>query len=107
MEQIDPVGLARWLADPTRPPPVLLDVREPWEYDICHLPHSRLIPMRQVLARLSELSPEAATVVVCHHGIRSHQVARLLERQGFSAVYNLRGGLDAWARDVDRSMPTY
>lgn len=107
MEHLTPAQLAAWLADPNRPWPLLLDVREPWEYDICHLPGAVLVPMRELLERLASLSPEQETVVICHHGIRSYQVARVLERQGFRAVYNLTGGLAAWARDVDASMPTY
>lgn len=107
MQHLTPRELAAWLADPDRPKPLLLDVREPWEYAICHLPGSRLVPMREVLQRWSELPADRETVVICHHGIRSWQVARVLERQGFRAVYNLTGGLDAWARDVDASMPTY
>lgn len=107
MEHLTPAQLAAWLADPNRPRPLLLDVREPWEYDICHLPGARLVPMRELFERLASLSPEQETVVICHHGIRSYQVAKVLERQGFRAVYNLTGGLAAWARDVDASMPTY
>ncbi|MEO1766452.1 rhodanese-like domain-containing protein [Thiobacter aerophilum] len=107
MEHLTPAELAAWLSDPSRPKPRLVDVREPWEFDICHLPGAELFPMRQLLERLDALSPDRETVVICHHGIRSYQVARVLERQGFRAVYNLTGGLAAWARDVDASMPTY
>ena len=88
-------------------PPLLLDVREPWEYAICHLAQARLVPMRQIPQALGQLVPDRETVVICHHGIRSARVARYLEQQGFSAVINLDGGMDAWAREVDRSMATY
>jgi len=65
------------------------------------------MPMAEVPKRLAELDPQAETVVICHHGGRSMQVAMFLEKQGFSRVHNLAGGLDAWARSVDPSMPTY
>jgi len=87
--------------------PLLLDVREPWEYRIVHLADSQLIPMRQIPAAMETLDPEQETIVVCHHGIRSRQVALFLEHHGFSDVVNLRGGLDAWARDTDPGLPTY
>jgi len=87
--------------------PLLLDVREPWEFRICHIEGSQLIPMGQLPAALNALDPERETVVVCHHGIRSRQVAMYLDYRGFSNVINLAGGVDAWARDVDRQMPTY
>jgi rhodanese-related sulfurtransferase len=87
--------------------PLLLDVREPWEFDICRIDGSTLLPMSRVVASLEELDPERETVVICHHGIRSRQVAMFLDYQGFSDVINLAGGVDAWARDVDRQMATY
>ena len=107
MNQLRPVQLSEWLADASRARPVLLDVREPWEFQTCHLPESLLVPMREVPARLGELDPAAETVVICHHGGRSMQVAAFLEKQGFSKVHNLSGGVDAWARTVDASMPVY
>lgn len=85
----------------------LVDVREPGEYAICALPGSRLIPMDEILRRISELDPDVETVVVCHHGIRSAHVIAHLEPRGFSKLLNLRGGIDAWAREVDPSMKTY
>jgi rhodanese-related sulfurtransferase len=90
-----------------QPRPLLLDVREPWEYGICHLQDSRLIPMRTIPAFLQELDPAQELVVICHHGIRSRQVALFLEHQGFRKVINMQGGMAAWARDVDPGMPTY
>lgn len=88
-------------------PPLLLDVREPWEFAICHLPDARLLPMRQVRAALGTLEPDRPLVVICHHGIRSEQVALYLERQGFTQVSNLHGGMAAWAAEVDPAMATY
>ena len=87
--------------------PLLLDVREPWEYRIVHLEGSMLIPMRQIPQQAETLDPGQETIVICHHGIRSRQVARFLESCGFTNVINLAGGLDAWARDTDPGLPTY
>ena len=66
-----------------------------------------LVPMREIPARLAELDADAETIVICHHGARSMQVALFLERQGFANVLNLAGGVDAWARAVDPAMPVY
>ena len=107
MDQINPAELAAWLGDKARAKPLLLDVREPWEYQTCHIADSRLVPMAEVPQRLAELDPQAETVVICHHGGRSLQVGIFLERQGFKRVHNLAGGVDAWARSVDPAMPTY
>lgn len=85
----------------------LLDVREAWEFETARIEGSRLIPMDEVRARLSELDHTAGTVVICHHGGRSAQVSLFLEREGFSQIHNLTGGVDAWARSIDPSMPTY
>lgn len=88
-------------------PPLLLDVREPWEYNICRIDGAHLLPMRNIVSSIGELDPNRETVVICHHGIRSQQVALYLEHQGFRRVINLRGGVDAWARDVAPDMATY
>jgi rhodanese-related sulfurtransferase len=87
--------------------PLLLDVREPWEFSICRIEGARLVPMARIPQAISDLDPERETVVVCHHGIRSYQVARFLEQQGFKRVVNLSGGVAAWARDLDPEMRTY
>ncbi len=87
--------------------PLLLDVREPWELGICSLPGSISIPMGQIPGRLADLDRDRDIVVICHHGIRSYQVARFLAHQGFPLVINLEGGLAAWARDLDPGMATY
>ncbi len=107
MQQMTAPELAEWLADGGRPQPVLLDVREQWEYETCHIDAALLIPMNSIPARQQELDPDAAIVCICHHGARSFQVAAFLERQGFSNVTNLTGGIDAWARQVDSAMATY
>ena len=85
----------------------LLDVREDWEFQTARIEGSILIPMGQVASRIAELDSAAETVVICHHGGRSMQVAGLLEQLGFPNVINLAGGVDAWARLVDPSMPVY
>lgn len=107
MQHLPPRQLADWLNDPDRAKPLLLDVREPAEFDICHLDGAQLMPMRTVPARLTELDREAETVVICHHGARSFQVAAFLEAQGFSHVHNLTGGVDAWRLEVDPAMRAY
>jgi len=107
MQQMSPRELSDWLNDPSRPKPVLLDVREPWEFDVCHIRGSRPMPMRSIPARYLELDRNADTVVICHHGARSFQVAMFLARAGFSNVINLASGMAGWARDVDPAMPTY
>jgi len=107
MRQLTPAALRDWLADGSRKPPLLLDVREPWEFDHCRIEGSVLVPMRDVPGRFGELDAGAEVVVICHHGIRSHQVALFLEHYGFAAVYNLHGGVDAWADQVDPAMRKY
>jgi rhodanese-related sulfurtransferase len=86
--------------------PELLDVREPWEFKLARVEGSRLVPMGELAERVSELDPQAETVVICHHGTRSAHVTQALERAGFRKVLNLEGGLDAYA-DVDESVPRY
>lgn len=87
--------------------PLLLDVREQWEFDKARIDGSILVPMRSVPGHMQELDPARETVVICHHGIRSRMVGRFLESQGFTNVINLSGGVAAWATDVDLQMPTY
>ena len=86
---------------------VLLDVRDPWEVEICSLPGSVNIPMNEIPQRTGELDPEARTVVICHFGMRSLEVSNYLEASGFRDISNLEGGLDAWAERVDKDMPRY
>ncbi len=107
MQQITAQELAAWLRDDQRPQPFLLDVREPWEFEVCKLEGATLIPMRTIPARVSELDPEAEIVAICHHGARSAQVAAFLAQQGFGKLFNLQGGVAAWAAQVDPQMPTY
>lgn len=107
MNHLTAPELAAWLADAGRPAPVLLDVRENWEFATCRIPGSVQIPMQSIPARMQELDDEAEIVCICHHGARSMQVAAFLERQGFTRITNLTGGVHAWAVQVDSTMPTY
>jgi rhodanese-related sulfurtransferase len=87
---------------------VLLDVREPWEFETAHMEGAKLIPMGDVPARAhQELDPEDAIVVVCHHGVRSMNVTAWLRQQGFDRAQSMRGGIDAWSRQVDGKVPVY
>ena len=87
-------------------PPVLLDVREPWEFELARIEGSKLIPISQLEGRFTELDPDLETVVICHHGNRSSYVTQALQRAGFERVLNLEGGLDAYS-SVDESVPRY
>ncbi|MCX4159900.1 MULTISPECIES: rhodanese-like domain-containing protein [Paraburkholderia] len=107
MQNLTAPALAEWLADKSRAAPVLLDVREPWEVTTAQIAGSVSIPMREIPARSEELEDDAQIVCVCHHGARSAQVAMFLESRGYQHVFNLQGGIDAWSRQVDSSVPTY
>jgi rhodanese-related sulfurtransferase len=107
MKQITPAQLAAWLADAKREKPVLLDVRESWEWELARLEGAQHIPMRDIPARLAELDDEREVVAICHHGGRSQQVAMFLEKNGFAKIHNLQGGVDAWSRTVDPAVPLY
>ena len=107
MEQLSAVELAEWLADDARPSPMLLDVRENWEFETCHIDGAVHIPMNTIPARIDDLDEDAAIVCICHHGARSMQVAAFLERNGFGKMVNLTGGIHAWALQVDSTMAKY
>ncbi|NOQ91054.1 MAG: sulfurtransferase [Gammaproteobacteria bacterium] len=87
--------------------PLLLDVRQPWEFELCKLDNSVLVPMSTIPAKVESLDLEQETVVICHHGIRSRSVGRFLEQSGFSNIINLSGGMSQWAKTVDDEMATY
>ncbi len=87
--------------------PFLLDVREHWEFEHCHIDGSVLIPMGQIQYHLDELADDRPIAVICHHGIRSRHIAIYLQSQGFGDVINLAGGVARWADDIDPSMPRY
>lgn len=107
IESIKPARLRDELADDRRAPPVLLDVREPEEFALCRIDGSVHIPMSRIRHQLDSLDRDENIVVICHHGIRSLQVAGLLVHNGFERVRNLAGGIDAWADEVDPSLPRY
>jgi rhodanese-related sulfurtransferase len=87
---------------------VLLDVREPVEYALARLEGSILMPMGDVPSRANqELDPDAHIITICHHGVRSMNVAVWLRNQGFEQTQSLRGGIDAWAALMDPTMPRY
>lgn len=89
-------------------PPLLLDVREPWEFATAQIPNSTLIPMSEIPARaFNELDEDAPIAVLCHHGARSLSVANWLRGQGFAHAQSVAGGIDAWSRLVDPAIPRY
>ncbi|CAN5365805.1 rhodanese-like domain-containing protein [soil metagenome] len=113
MKQLTAPELAAWLADmkagtaSASAPPLLLDVREPWEFERCRIEGALSMPMRSIPERLAELDPAAAIVCICHHGMRSMNAGGYLEQNGFTNITNLTGGIDAWSRLVDPAIPTY
>ncbi len=103
---ISPIQLATRLAagDPLQ----LVDVRDPTEFDYCHLPGSLLVPLDELPQRAADVPAEGEVVLVCHHGVRSaHALAYLQQRHGRQNLVNLRGGIDAWSCEVDASVPRY
>ncbi len=86
---------------------LLLDVREKWEWDIAHVLGAVHIPLKDIHIRINELNPEHSIAVMCHHGVRSARAIDFLLQQGFTNVYNVVGGIDAWAREIDPSVPLY
>ena len=87
--------------------PLVIDVREDWELQLASIPGVLHVPMSQIPARLSELSKDAETIVMCHAGGRSMRVAHFLANQGFTKVANLTGGIAAWSEEVDATVPHY
>ena len=85
----------------------ILDVREPWEVAICALPEAIHVPLDDLVGRAGSLPRDRVLVVVCHAGVRSLVAARHLRESGFERATSLRGGLDAWAVEIDRDMPRY
>ena len=106
MQQMTPTQLREYL-ERVETPPLLLDVRENWEFEICSIDNSLLIPMGQIPAKLDQIDSDQEIVVICHHGIRSANVCRYLEHQGYEQMINLSGGVDAWAKDIDINMAVY
>jgi adenylyltransferase/sulfurtransferase len=103
--EVTPAELKEMLASAT--PPILLDVREPFEWEICHLDGAKLVPLKELPARLKELDGHRPIVTYCHHGQRSMRALEVLKAAGFAKVRSLKGGIDAWAREVAPQMSRY
>jgi rhodanese-related sulfurtransferase len=85
----------------------LIDVREPWEYNRAKLENSQLIPLKEFPKHLDKFELKDLFLIYCHHGSRSFYACAYMMQQGFKDVYNLEGGIDAWSRHVDNSIPKY
>lgn len=85
----------------------LIDVREPWEFNICKIPGAILMPLGTLSTEHKKLDPQADIVVNCHMGMRSMDATQFLLQQGFKSVKNLTGGIEAWSAQVDPSVPRY
>ena len=105
VKEIDVTELSQWRNEGRAF--VLLDVREPDEVASASIPDSQHIPMREIPQRLGELPRELPIAVMCHHGGRSERVAHFLAAQGFANVANVDGGIDAYAREIDSTIPRY
>jgi rhodanese-related sulfurtransferase len=103
--EIDPVGLSERLA--SEDPPIVLDVREPWELEISALQGVLGIPLGELTRRVAEVPSDRPIAVMCHHGGRSAQATMWLRQQGFARAMNVSGGIDAWSRQVDPTVPRY
>ena len=103
--EIDAITLMDRLG--TDDPPVVLDVREPWEIEIAALPDILAIPLHELVGRVQDVPRDRPVAVMCHHGGRSAQATAWLRQQGFARVMNVAGGIDAWARTVDPSVSRY
>ena len=111
IDQVAPADLAAWFAADAEAPAVLLDVREPWERQTASVTPAGFtllsIPMNEVPARLAELDPGQRVACLCHHGARSQRVALFLNQNGFDALANVAGGIDAWSLQHDPAVPRY
>ncbi len=86
---------------------VLIDVREPHEYNICNFEKAQLIPLSELEANLDSLEKDADYIIHCKHGSRSYRAAKLMKNNGFVNVINLAGGIMDWAKRIDPSMKEY
>jgi rhodanese-related sulfurtransferase len=85
----------------------LIDVREEWENNTAKIENSELMPLSRFVDASKSLNKEDKIIIYCHHGVRSLQVCYYLEKLGFNNIINLDGGIDAWSKDVDSSIPLY
>lgn len=88
-------------------PPMVIDVREKWENELCQIPGNKLIPLGQLPEHLNELPKDKPIVLHCHHGGRSGRATAYLMEQGFTNVFNLTGGIHAWSERIDPFVKTY
>jgi rhodanese-related sulfurtransferase len=111
IDQVRPAELAAWFALHADAPPVLIDVREPWELQTASVTADGFtllaIPMNEIPARLAELDEAQRIACLCHHGARSQRVAAFLSQNGFAEVANVAGGIDAWSAQHDPTVPRY
>ncbi len=115
IDQIRPASLPAWLHSLTGSVPVLLDVRETWEFSTAAVqPLSTApafdvlsMPMQEIPQRMAELPTDRPIACLCHHGIRSQRVAQFLAQNGFEHVVNIAGGIDAWSAELDPAVPHY
>ena len=105
IRQLSAPELARALARPE--PPLLLDVRELWERAIASIEPAISVPLSQLPHGLAGLAQNAEIAVYCHHGVRSLHACNFLAAQGYTQLVNLEGGIDAWSREVDATVPRY
>jgi rhodanese-related sulfurtransferase len=106
--EIEPASLAVLFKNKATAPFLLLDVREAWEFDLAHLEGSLAMPMGDVPSRANtELDPDQHIITICHHGVRSLNVAVWLRNQGFENTQSLAGGIDAWSREIDPKISRY
>ena len=112
IDHVRPAQLSEWLAQAAaQGRPLVLDVREPWELQTASVRAEgfelRAIPMGEIPARLGELPKDQPIACLCHHGMRSMNVAAFLEQHGFEHLANISGGIDAWSAEVDPAVPRY
>ena len=88
-------------------PFLLIDVREPWEYETCRIEGAQLIPMRTIPSHLQKLDVDQDVICYCHHGQRSLDVAAWLRAQGIESAQSLAGGIDRWSMEIDPTVPRY
>ena len=86
---------------------LLVDVREPWEFDVCRIEGAKLIPMGQIPANLQALDVDDDVICYCHHGMRSLDVAVWLRNQGVATAKSLTGGIERWSLEIDPRVPRY
>lgn len=109
IQVIDAINLAARLeqGEGDTGPVFLLDVREPDEWEICHIHGAVLVPLGEIPARLHEIPQDRPVIAYCHHGRRSEMALRFLQQNGYEKLYNLAGGIAAWADMVDPAMTRY